>query len=132
MLRDKNGDILHVGDMVTLLEKPCGYVTRYCKLTVGNRYVVKDFEGSNVITTTDEPDGKASYNRQRVERVVTIQLKYLRAGDLFLLPNEKDVFKFVIVDNRLGTTAALIAPKDRPNEFRWHDSNAVVVIHYPD
>lgn len=55
------------GDKVRLLEKPTGYTSQHYPLTVGKVYRCEDFDGSNIITTTDEPGVTASYNRGRVE-----------------------------------------------------------------
>ncbi len=48
---------------------PDGRTAQHYPLTVGNVYRVMGFDGSNVITTTDEPGREASYWRGRVERV---------------------------------------------------------------
>lgn len=57
------------GCIVRLLSKPDGCASRDYPLTVGNTYSVLGFDGSNVITTTDEPGRTAAYWRGRVERI---------------------------------------------------------------
>jgi hypothetical protein len=49
------------GASVKLISAPDGAMSKHYPLTVGNTYEVKGFEGSNVITTTDEPGRAASY-----------------------------------------------------------------------
>lgn len=57
------------GCTVRLISLPDGCESRQYPLTVGNNYHVLGFEGSNVITDTDEPGRTAAYWRGRVERV---------------------------------------------------------------
>lgn len=54
------------GDDVILIEKPDGHTSRHYALTVGKTYRCLDFDGSNIITTTDEPGETANYGRSRV------------------------------------------------------------------
>lgn len=69
-MKDKKENKIEVGDRVKLLSMPGSCVDYYgYKLTVGNVYEVLDFDGSNVITTSDQPGQRASYNRERVEKV---------------------------------------------------------------
>lgn len=56
------------GDLVILVEKPDGYTSRHYPLTVGATYEVLDFDGSNVVTTTDVPGETARYWRGRVKK----------------------------------------------------------------
>lgn len=58
---------MKAGDEIELLSKPTGYLTQHLPLTVGNIYRVIRLEGSNVVTTTDDPDIEGSYNRDRVK-----------------------------------------------------------------
>ena len=61
--------VLHRGDKVRLLTKPEGHDSQHIPLTVGNAYTILDFDDSNVITTTDDPNIEGSYWRGRVEKV---------------------------------------------------------------
>jgi hypothetical protein len=58
-----------VGESVRLLQKPTGYTGKYAPLTVGEVYTIVAFEGSNVVTTTDQEDMTASYNRDRIGKI---------------------------------------------------------------
>jgi hypothetical protein len=60
---------LKPGDTVRLLSLPTGCTSKHSPLTVGNVYVFKHYDGSNVCTTSDEPDVDAHYNKDRVEPV---------------------------------------------------------------
>lgn len=62
-------DTLCRGDTVRLLTKPDGHDSRHLPLTIGKTYTIIDFDGSNVITTTDDPHREGSYWRGRVEKV---------------------------------------------------------------
>lgn len=64
-----NRNTLCRGDSVRLITKPDGYTSQHLPLTVGNIYTVHDFDGSNVITTTDDPGAEGHYWRGRVEKV---------------------------------------------------------------
>lgn len=57
------------GDIVELVTKPNGYESRNYPLTVGNRYTITDFEGSNIWTTCDEPGRTVSYWIGSVKKV---------------------------------------------------------------
>lgn len=52
---------IKVGASVKLISAPNGVTSKHYPLTVGKTYEVKAFEGSNVITTTDEPGHMASF-----------------------------------------------------------------------
>jgi len=137
-MTDVNGDKLYVGCVVKLLEKPCGYVTKDYKLTVDNNYIVIGFEGSNVITTTDEPDINCSYNRQRVERLKESKLRDVPINQPFLIIDASFInvpFKFFIKEcpfgNFGGKTYALVSPVDKPVECQWRDLDSIVEIYYP-
>lgn len=70
MHRTTSPDIsdLRPGDQVRLVSKPTGHSSQHLPLTVGRTYDFKHFDGSNVVTSTDEPDETASYWRGRVEK----------------------------------------------------------------
>lgn len=57
------------GDTVKLISKPTGYVARHLPLTLGKTYTVLDFDCSNIVTTTDDPEIEGHYWRGRVEKV---------------------------------------------------------------
>lgn len=61
--------LLSPGDSVRLITKPTGQATQHLPLTIGNIYKILYFDGSNVVTTTDEPEQSGSYWRGRVEKV---------------------------------------------------------------
>lgn len=61
---------LHSGDRVKLLSKPAGQTSRTLPLTVGNTYIVRHCDGSNVCTSTDIPGLDGNYSRSRVEKVL--------------------------------------------------------------
>ncbi len=52
---------IRTGASVKLISAPDGVMSKHYPLTVGKTYEVRGFEGSNVITTTDEPGHMASY-----------------------------------------------------------------------
>lgn len=57
------------GCSVRLLSLPTGCTAKHYPLTLGHTYRVLGFDGSNVVTTTDEPGCTASYWRGRIERI---------------------------------------------------------------
>lgn len=62
------GELL-CGDSVRLVSKPNGQTTQHLPLTIGKTYKILHFDGSNVVTTTDDPELSASYWRGRVEKI---------------------------------------------------------------
>ena len=52
---------LAINDTVELLIKPNGFMSRHYPLTIGRHYIIKNFDGSNVCTTCDEPNLIVSY-----------------------------------------------------------------------
>jgi hypothetical protein len=66
-------DTLHRDDPVRLITKPDGYTSQHLPLTIGNTYKILDVSGSNVITTTDDPNIEGYYWRGRVEKVQKMQ-----------------------------------------------------------
>ena len=66
-------DELIVGDIVTLIEKPTGYVSKNYALTIGNNYKIVSFIGSCVVTTSDDPQQTAMYHYSRVKKVKEIK-----------------------------------------------------------
>jgi hypothetical protein len=62
-------DALCRNDTVRLITKPNGYTSQHLPLTVGNVYTIRDIDGSNVVTTTDDPNIEGHYWRGRVEKV---------------------------------------------------------------
>lgn len=74
-----SGQDLKRGDAVVLNELPTGYFSSLAPLTVGNTYDVVDFDGNNVITTTDVPGETSSYHRSRVTKVGSSRVAALRS-----------------------------------------------------
>ncbi|OGZ06287.1 MAG: hypothetical protein A2845_00580 [Candidatus Lloydbacteria bacterium RIFCSPHIGHO2_01_FULL_49_22] len=64
---------LRSNDRVKLLSKPTGQTSRTLPLTVGNIYIVRHCDGSNVCTSTDIPGLDGHYSRDRVEKVPSKQ-----------------------------------------------------------
>jgi hypothetical protein len=60
---------LERGDRVRLLSLPTGYMSGELPLTVGNIYIVHYLNGSNVCTTSDDPEIDGDFNIGRVEKV---------------------------------------------------------------
>ncbi len=56
-------------DHVRLLSPPDGYSSTDVPLTVGNTYIFRYYDGSNVCTSTDRAGLDLHYNRDRVEKV---------------------------------------------------------------
>ncbi len=67
----KSNAALHEGDHVRLLSKPTGYTSSELPLTIGNTYIVRYLDGSNVCTSTDQPGLDGHYSRSRVEKVIS-------------------------------------------------------------
>ncbi len=61
---------LKAGDRVRLLSKPDGQTSQTLPLTVGSIYIFYYYDGSNVCTSTDDPNQDGRYNRERVEKVI--------------------------------------------------------------
>lgn len=61
-------ETLSKGDTVRLVSLPTGCTSRHYKLTLDKDYLLKDFAGSCVITTTDDPHEDGMYWRGRVEK----------------------------------------------------------------
>ena len=61
--------ILKPGDRVRLIEKPTGQTASSLPLTVGNVYIVRYVDGSNVCTSTDQPGLDGHYWRGGVVKV---------------------------------------------------------------
>lgn len=60
--------MFNIGDKVILTQLPERYYRgEYCPLTLGRIYIVVSLDGSNVITTSDDPGITQSYNYERVE-----------------------------------------------------------------
>jgi hypothetical protein len=57
------------GREAVLLSLPDGYTSESYSLTVGNKYIIKDLDGSNAIITTDDPKRTASIWSGRLEMV---------------------------------------------------------------
>lgn len=60
---------LRNGDRVRLLSLPTGCSSQHLPLTVGNIYIFRFSDGSNVCTSTGRPGLDGQYNRDRVEKV---------------------------------------------------------------
>lgn len=60
---------LQSGDRVRLLSKPDGQLSQHLPLTVGNIYIVRHLDGSNVCTSTDMPGLDGHCSRDRVEKI---------------------------------------------------------------
>jgi hypothetical protein len=73
-MKDAKNNELNVGDVVKLIEMPTGHDSKHYPLTIGNLYTIKAFDGSNIITNTDDPKWHlCSYNRERVEKAYSKQ-----------------------------------------------------------